>query len=527
MKYLADAAMAKACDLRTVNEAGIPSMVLMERAALGVAKVVKEELLKNGTAGAGKIISVCGTGNNGADGVACARILREEGYDASVCIVHKSGIVKDLDFIETDQGKASYGFTSESISQIKIAKACGVPFLKEFVPEGYDVIIDAIFGIGLSREPQGVFADVIEMINAQRSSKTKVKVISVDIPSGVSTGDIYLTGAAVRADVTVTFGNLKTGLAIGRGAELCGKTVLLSCGFSKSVTEEILGKYFYYEKNELKDILPKRKMISHKGSYGRICIVAGKRHMSGAGALCAGAALKSGAGMVKVISDIGNAGIILSGKPELMFDAYNDEQGNIDTKALKQAIDFADIIAIGPGLGTDERACEIFEYITANSECPIIVDADGINLLADKCSALIGKLYKRCVITPHIAEMSRIVGKSVEEIRSYPIKTACGFAEQTGIITVLKDYRTVVSNGERVYVNMAGNDGMATAGCGDVLCGIIASMCAQGAELFEGAVSGCFLHSAAADLYAKKHNRYSLNASDIIDSLADAGCLED
>lgn len=510
MKYLADAAMAKECDRRTIEEAGIPSLVLMERAALGIAETVKNEFSIDK-----KIISVCGTGNNGADGAACARILKEEGYDTHILYIG-------------DIEKA----TPEFVQQLRIAKACGVSVTgcakpktdpadesRNILPDGYDVIIDALFGIGLSRELQGIYAQAVNAVNKRRAEDDSVRVISVDIPSGVSTGAAVLTGPAVKADLTVTFGSLKTGLVLGRGAGLCKRVICKDCGFSAKVMREVLGKYFYYEKNELKDILPRRKMISHKGTYGKICVVAGKRLMSGAAGLCAAAALKSGAGMVKVISDIENAGIILSAKPELMFDAYNDNEGNIDSKALDRAIGFADIIAVGPGLGTDERACEIFDYIIDNTTCPLVIDADGINILAGKNEDYLNKISGRSIITPHIAEMSRLTGKSVEKISEDTPGTALGFARARGIITVLKDFRTVVSDGEKVYVNMAGNNGMATAGCGDVLCGIIASMCAQGQSLFEGAVSGCFLHSTAADSYAGRYNGYALNASDIINEL--------
>lgn len=493
MRYLSDTAMAKKIDELSIKEIGIPSVVLMERAAMAVAACV----CKN-TPSQNKILVLCGNGNNGADGIATARMLKEMGYHVDVMLMCGEKGSKEFDI------------------QLNIANKIGVSFVNEALC-AYETIIDAIFGIGLSRSIEGRIAEIINAVNA-----TLCKVFAIDVPSGISADGIRISDVIMRADYTVTFGTNKLGLVIGKNAEYAGEIIVADIGFPKAVMDYVCGDYFYYEDSEVKGIIPRRRPDTNKGSYGKVLAVCGSYNMAGAALLCAKAAYKSGAGMVKVISHSSNRNIIQTALPEGLFDSYDD---NMDI-SLSKGIEFADTIIIGPGLGTDEMSLSVLEYVVKNSKCNIIVDADGINILAmllkndnEKGKSLMAQLDGRCIITPHVVEMARLTDKEKKEVKSNLSDIAIEVAKEYNIVVVQKDSRSIVSDGERMYVNISGNNGMATAGSGDVLSGIIGAFVAQGKSLFEGACAGCFVHGLSGDDYALRHNRYSLTASDLIDSL--------
>lgn len=524
MRYLSDVSMAKEIDRLSINDIGIPSVVLMERAAMAVSAAIC-----NNTCVGDKVLVLCGNGNNGADGIAVARMLKEMGYGVDVLLLCG------------EEG------TQEFNIQLNIARKLGVSFINETFC-AYKVVVDAIFGIGLSRNIEGRIKDTILEIN-NNENRNFMKVFAVDVPSGISADGVKVSDTVLRADYTITFGTNKLGLVIGQNVASVGEIIVADIGFPKVVMDYVCEEYFYYEENELKHIVPRRRTDSNKGSYGKVLAVCGSVNMSGAAYLCGKSAYKSGAGMVKIISHSDNRNIIQTSLPEGLFDSYNTKMncygldngqlddstnsgdflelyGDIDEQALMTGIDFADAIVIGPGLGYNYMSTNVFEYVVNNSNCNIIVDADGINILSllldtdeDRARNLLESLRGRCIITPHIVEMSRLTGNDKSFVKENQIIIAKEFAKEYGIITVLKDSRSVVSDGDKVYVNVAGNNGMATAGSGDVLAGIIASFVAQGKGLFEGACAGCFAHGIAGDYYAAKHNRHSLIASDLIDSL--------
>ncbi len=506
MRYLATTGMAKEIDRLSINDIGIPSVVLMERAAMAVVSAVCQNCSVNDD-----IIILCGNGNNGADAIACGRQLKEIGYNVKVlCLCGENG-------------------TDEFNLQLKIAKRLGVSFITDetFFVSSLNVVIDGIFGIGLKRPIEGNIKRVIEKVN-----KEAKKVFAIDVPSGISADGKKVSDCIVKADYTITFGTNKLGLVIGNNLPKVGEIIVADIGFPAVVLDYVCEEYFYYEEWELKELLPSRRPNSNKGTYGKVLCVCGNKDMCGAAILCAKAAYKAGAGMVKVLSHRDNRNNILQMVPEALFATYSEEteDGNevlcIDN--LKRALEFASLCVIGCGLGTDKLSMEIFDYIVTNSKCNLVIDADGINILAkyfdenkQKAVALMESLKGRCVITPHIVEMARLTGQDKEFVADNQLEIAKELSKEYNIVTVLKNHRSIVSDGNSCYVNIAGNNGMATAGTGDVLAGIIGAFIAQGKSVFEGACVGAFVHGLAGDLYVKKYNRYSLMAGDLIDSLED------
>lgn len=497
MRYLADVNMAKEIDRLSIEDIGIPSVVLMERAAMAVVACI----CKNSLPGE-RVLVLCGNGNNGADGLAVARMLKEMGYKV------------DVELMCGDKG------TQEFNTQLKIAAKLGVSFVNETFCM-YEIIVDAIFGIGLSRGIEGNIAKKIEFYNSIKENNHS-KIFSVDVPSGISADGVKVSDVIFKADYTITFGTNKLGLVVGSNTLYAGEIIVADIGFPKVVMDYVCGEYFYYEKSQLKGLLPSRRPDTNKGSYGKVLAICGSENMAGAAVLCTKALYKAGAGMVKCISHSSNRQIIQTSIPEALYASYDIDM----EETLSQGLEFADTIVIGPGLGTGENAINILEYVVNNSKCNIIVDADGINILANiikgdekRAGVLCSKLSGRCIITPHIVEMARLCGRDKDFVKDNILAVAEDIAKRYGIITVLKDSRTVVSDGEMVYVNISGNNGMATAGSGDVLAGIIGAFVAQGKSLLEGACVGCFAHGLAGDDYANRNNRYSLTASDLIDSL--------
>ena len=488
MRVLLDGGQMKEVDRISIEDIGIPSVVLMERAALNVCEVVQEKFAKKT-----RVLCVCGSGNNGADAVACARILFGWGYDVAYTCV----------------GNMEHA-TRECKLQVQIAKKMGIKTGTLDEAKDYDVIIDGVFGIGLSRDVSGAYEDVIRKIN-----EAEAKVVSVDIPSGVSADNGKVLGIAVKADYTVTFGYLKTGLILYPRSDCAGEVFVAECGFAPLAVEKVDDGKFIYEKEDLKK-LPPRKKDSNKGTYGKILVIAGSDNMSGAAYFSAKAAYRCGAGLVRILTTKSNREALQKLLPEAVLGFYDD----ISLKELEKHIQWADGIVVGPGLSTDEMAAKLlYEVMDCLKDCDraskkVILDADALNILAK--DGRVKEVYG-CVITPHLGEMSRLIRKEIKDIKENIIEEAKIFAKEFGCVCVLKDARTIVSDGEKVYVNVSGNSGMATAGSGDVLTGIIAGMFANGMDVFGGAVLGTYIHGCAGDAARAELGEYFMKADDIAD----------
>ena len=477
-------------DRFTIEELGLPQEVLMERAAISAYQVLSEAADIEGLS----FLIICGPGNNGGDGAALARILSERDiYPDVVVLGDKDKMSEGL--------KKQIGLLKKIYPEVKI---------KDSVPdEVYDVVVDALFGISLNRGIEGVFADAVAYIN--KAHELGAFVLSLDIASGVdaSTGQIQ-QGNTVQADRTVAFGAFKAGHLLFPGALCSGEVTLKDIGIPAGALEKDADIHIFHD-GEIS--LPPRQPYTNKGSYGKILIVAGSKGMAGAAILCAEAAMRSGSGMVRVYTDESNRQIVQTALPEAIVNTYDDE---MDEKVLKEAIDWCDAIAVGPGLSRSDSAREILKYILGNADVPIIIDADALNLISAEVDML-ADASADIIVTPHLGEMARLSGIAVEEISAHLISTAVDFSKSYGVITVLKDARTIIASPKgEVIINTNGNNGMATAGSGDVLTGMIASIRGRSKDSFMAASLGCALHGRAGDEACQALGADHMLAGDII-----------
>lgn len=494
-KYILPAAIMQQADNATIEQVGIGQDVLMERAALAVVSRVKSYNPQ-------KVLCVCGTGNNGGDALAVARILLVQGVKADVYLCgkpekYKPAVVKQYDIFQKVGGRT---ITTNDFTE-------------------YDIIVDGIFGIGLERKVEGAYADVIAHIN--QADKDKTKIIAVDIPSGIHTDTGAVMGCAVKADETVAFAYYKPGHLVYPGAEYCGKVKVEEIGISHCFIENnYKADTFTIEKDILPD-LPKRPHNGNKGTFGRVLVVAGSSAMYGACYLSALAGLRMGVGLVDIFTHEINRTAVQTMLPEAILHTYEDD--NVDLNKLKELMERADCVVIGPGLSTSDVAVNLVEAVLKHCTKPVVADADALNCIAmhKELLQVIKDSNKNVIVTPHPAELSRLTGKSISELKADYINSVKSFAKEYGLTVVGKDAGTVVSNGEYTYINQTGNSGMATAGSGDVLSGIIGALCAQKENAFDSAWKGVCLHGKAGDLAMGQMNSYSLIARDIANALAD------
>lgn len=495
MQYIVNAEEMKKYDSDTIEHFGIPSVVLMERAALASV----EEILNSG-ADLSNIAVFCGSGNNGGDGIAIARLLFQKKIQVTIIMAGN----KDA-------------YTDQTRQQLKIAAMYGVTVKYydggEITEMTYTTIIDAVFGIGLSRNVEGRYAEVIENINASPAMK-----IAVDIPSGICADTGKVLGCAVKADVTVTFAFYKRGLFLYPGADYAGKIIKKDIGIYITDEKKSEPALYTYEKADLLRILPARYADSNKGTYGKALLIAGSYAMSGAACLSGEAAYRMGCGLVKIVTPEENRTILQSMLPEAVLLIY--ERDDIKESEVLDAIRQADVIGIGSGTGTGRTAARLLELVLVHAKVPIVIDADGLNIIAQR-KELLRHHLQPIIITPHIGEMSRLTGKSVSEIKAGPIECAKQFAEEYQVICVLKDARTIVMppDGE-AYLNISGNNGMSTAGAGDVLMGMISGLIASGAECMNAAAAGVWIHGLSGDRMVKETGTRGLLARDIITGIS-------
>ncbi|MDF2611256.1 MAG: hypothetical protein K0R92_2730 [Lachnospiraceae bacterium] len=509
MKYAVDAERAKKIDDYTIEVTKVPAMELMERAAKEVVAVMKKRINKQD-----RILSVCGPGNNGGDGIAAGRILYLQGYHVAILFIG-------------EEDKAS----EQSKAQLEIARNLGIPIENYNKLHEYNIIIDAIFGVGLTRAVTGVYEMIIRQINENDNL-----VFAVDIPSGISADYADVMNVAVKANYTITFGHVKQGILFYPGAEYAGEISVADIGFPESATKHAKPDAFYYEPEDLRR-LPARKNYSNKGTYGKVLVIAGSKGMSGAAYLSAKAAYRSGAGLVKVLTASANRVILQTSLPEALYEPYD----NIElvpqerNRKLMENLSWASVIVIGPGLGLSQTAQELLEMVINKAKVPVIIDADGITLLSKildnrnmvlesqttetRLKFLAELLQEQTVLTPHLKELSRLLGISVSEISNKLIDTARQCSYNNNLVYAIKDARTIVSQNQDRYVNVSGNNGMATGGSGDVLTGIIAALIAQGLLPFDATCLAVYIHGLAGDIAAKENGAYSMMASDIINSI--------
>ena len=498
MKYVLKAYEMKDYDRDTSERIGIPSMVLMERAALSVVECILEftEMPR-------RVLAVAGTGNNGGDGLAIGRLFALKGAEVTF-------------YMHGNSDK----LTTETKNQVLILKNLGFSIQSKLEIQEYDMVIDALFGIGLSRNVEGEYLDLIERINYY--SRHGAIVCAVDIPSGICADTGRIMGDAVRADITVTFAFAKRGHLLYPGREYTGKLVVKDIGITDRSFVKGKPKAFYYERDDICGQLPRRSLEGNKGTFGKVLLLAGSLDMSGACILCGKSILRTGAGMIKIITPSCNREIIQKSLPEAMLYTFEEMP---DSKKISESMDWADVIVAGPGLGKSQSAYLLMKCVLEDERNPVVIDADGLNLIAAhedlwKLAANGGK--KGLILTPHPGELVRLKRTNLDRYKKDRENMILELAGELGCIVAAKDAVTIVAEHGRdeIYINTSGNDGMATAGSGDVLSGIIGSLLAQKMNCFDAACLGVYLHGLAGEEASAKKGRAGMIASDIIKELA-------
>lgn len=494
-------------DMRRIEQntidMGVSGLALMENAAHALKLLIESKFTN-------EIIGIiCGPGNNGGDGFALSRQLMESGKKVSVfCVVIKENLLgdakKQVELFENSGG--TIRFCSDAST-----------FDEEILKVGHcDVWVDALFGIGLSRVLDEVAVKAVTFLN-----ETQGYILSVDIPSGIHADTGEVLGCAVKADVTVTFANPKPGHFLFPGRAHTGELIVSDIGtkefFLNNAQMEVL------QDTDAQALLPARKMDTHKGTYGHAVIFAGSKGMAGAGELSAKAALRSGVGLVTLCTPACLWEVYQKKLTEAMVLPLPEKDGMLCENSLnekaKSLILKAKSIAFGPGVGISDETTMLLRNILTNFSIPIVVDADGLSIIASHLSWL-RETKASVILTPHVGEMARLLDVAVDEIVKRPMLFTKKLACETNAVVLLKSATSVIASpNEDLTFNVVGNPGMATGGSGDVLTGIVASLLAQGLSAYDSARLGAYLHGCAGDLAAAQMGYSALIASDEVDNL--------
>lgn len=500
MKSVLSTNAIKEAEKFTISSCGIDASVLMERAAVEVAfSVIKKYSDKNT-----RILVVCGGGNNGADGLCVARILTEHGYRPFVfCKDSKSELhakqLNTLKYIYNNcVDKKNYDiFVTEIDSTIS-----------------YGVIVDALYGIGINRDLEKEDVLTVECIN-----NSGAYIYSVDIPSGLNSTTGSVMGACVNADETICLGYYKQGLFFNEGPDYTGRVTLKEIGIWNVDSDD---DCLMLENQDISDSVFLTSKTAHKGTYGKVLVIAGSENIYGASFLAAKSALLCGAGMVKVVTHVNNRHSLEQEIPEALFSFYS---GEIDTDSLKKDICWSDTIVIGPGLGTGSLSDKLMNTVLYSNETEgkkLVVDADGINLLSanmdylNRISYIINEKNVKCVLTPHKGELQRL--KKLFENTEVDF---CKYLHDRFSFVIIDKGAHSKTVGERIYINNSGNDGMATAGSGDVLSGMLGGLLYRlcNVDFTRACATVVWLHGKSGDLYADSNNTYSLTATGIMNGI--------
>lgn len=491
MRQVLAPAQMRNMEARMISDYRIPGLVLMEHAAAGVVRAVLRLLPEHG-----RVLAICGGGNNGGDGFSALRQFHTLGVKAEGVLLVPPQSLK-----------------SDALLQYEMAAACGIPIQDASdgadFPLSADVLIDALFGTGLSRNIEGAFARAIERMNA-----SGIPVVSVDIPSGIDGETGRALGAAVRANVTVTFQHKKLGHLLFPGREYAGEVVEVPIGPAIELPEAA----FALEEADIRRLLPPRKQDSHKGQNGRALLIAGSKNYTGAALLAANSALRGGCGLLHVAVPKGIHFMFARCPGAICHPVGDGDEWMVEAAKEAAALtEKADVLAIGPGLGGGEGIVSLLKELLL-SQKPLVIDADGLNAIS-KSRDLFSLLHRNVTLTPHPAEMARLIQGSVEDVLRAPLDIAKQAANGWGCTVLLKGATTIISDGVRVCLNTTGNSGLAKGGSGDVLTGITLALLAQGLSVFDAACAGAYLLGSTAEkAYGLLQTRMLL-AADVIDAL--------
>ncbi len=493
-------------DRRTTRESGIPGVELMERAGANVAAIIQERF--KGVADPSALV-FAGKGNNGGDGLVIARLLAEHGWRVEVILFASA------DALAVD-ARVNYDRLPVSVTL-----SAGDSFLIDLLPEccsGSTLLVDALFGTGLKSALTGVVAEAAGIMN--RSGKP---VIAVDIPSGVDASTGRVPGDAVKADLTITFGAAKIGQILYPGAGYTGELVVTDIGIPAKLIMEAPGVTCLDEAFAAALFKP-RSRTAHKGSYGHALIVAGSTGKSGAAAMAANSAMRSGAGLVTLAVPASIHSILEIKTTEAMTVPLADSgSGALSEMAfaeIETLLSGRNVLAIGPGLALAAGTISLVRKIVATVSMPLVLDADGLNAFAGEPSLFSASPSLALVLTPHPGEMARLAGITTAEVESDRLAIACKFASDYNVYLILKGARTVIASPDgRVAINLSGNPGMASGGMGDVLTGVLTALLAQGYEPFSACCLAVYCHGLAADMAAAEKGETGLIATDVQEML--------
>ncbi len=497
MKRVLTAEAMRNLDAHIINETGTPGSVLMENAAHALFKHVLCHINSES-----RVLIICGKGNNGGDGLALLRILHMNGVNASAALLCEDSELK-----------------GDAAINIRSVRNIGLPCVNvkdegeiSNLTSANNIIVDAIFGTGLSRNVTGLPAKAIESMN-----KAEAYRIAVDIPSGICSDTGKVLGIAFKADATVTFQHLKRGLILFPGREYSGKLEIAPIGMNSKGYKFDKCEYCL-EYDDIVRLIPKRLPDSHKGSHGRALLIAGSEGFFGASVMSARATLRAGAGLLKVVVP-GEISPALFTVPEAMVNPMPEGGWDgADMLKLDSLIDWADCIAVGPGMGRDEGVKRVVSRVLQSGK-PSVLDADALNAISGDAS-LYEYLHPNSVLTPHAGEMARLCACSALDVKRDPVGFASMFSKRWNANLLLKGATSVIcsSRGNIAY-NLTGNPGLAKGGSGDVLTGIILAMMAQGLQPFEAACAGAYLLGKAADKAAETISLRAITSSDVVEAL--------
>ncbi|HJU11955.1 MAG TPA: NAD(P)H-hydrate dehydratase [Candidatus Binataceae bacterium] len=507
---LLTAEQSRELDRISQQKYGIDSYALMTNAGNAVARFIARQWPQ---AMAHGVMVVAGKGNNGGDGLVAARWLHQNGERVRAVLLAQRSDLRG------DSARACSDFVAVGGGITEITDETGLA--SAISRDSPGVIVDAIFGTGLNAEVRGIPRQAIEMINASGSA-----VVAVDIASGVNSDTGAIMGAAVRAAATVTFGFAKYGHLSYPGAELTGALEVANIGFAPSAIDEVAPTGGFVERADALRLVRPRADNTHKGTYGHPLIIAGSRGKSGAALLVARGALRAGAGLVTAAIPESIASIVAGGQAELMTEPMPDCDGHFDAGAaierIEQLAQGKTVLIAGPGMGASDDTREIVEWLTRSNppECPLLLDADALNVLAPIQNHALRTHRGMLVLTPHPGEMARLLGSSAGEVNADRITSARKLAEVTGAGVLLKGARSVIVTPEQeVFINSSGNPGMGSPGMGDVLSGIVGALLGQGMPAADALKLGVFMHGYAADRLAARIGPLGFLASEVADEL--------
>jgi len=515
-------------DRATIEDIGVPGVVLMERAGLGVFQRIVEYAARSAGQGQGedlgldttssregavwslvanlRVAVLCGAGNNGGDGYVVARHLHLAGARVTVFLLAAEDRIRGDARVNYDVARR-LSIPCEPVLDDEAAAALA-PRLTE-----QDCLVDALLGTGLSSDVRGRYRTVIDAMNASGAW-----TVAVDLPSGLAADTGQPLGLAVRADATVTFGCPKLGLVGHPGVEWCGDLTVVDIGIPRAVVAQVGPMCHVLEESDVAPSLPRRPAGGHKGTFGHVLCVAGSVGKSGAAVLAARGAARVGAGLVTVAAPEGALPAIMAHSVETMGASYRVDEGS-PLGAVERLSELArgkSAILVGPGIPTGPTMLEVLRDFLADRTVPVVLDADALNLLA-RAPQYLQEASAPVVITPHPGEMARLLGSDVRSVQADRVATAREAAARFGVQVVLKGARTVIASpaGE-AFVNPTGNPGMGSGGMGDVLGGILAGLLAQGADVEPAIRMGVYLHGLAGDRAAVRLGQHGLLAGDLL-----------